>query len=284
MTVGALLAYLEYVRGVEGPVRRLMHLPIAAQRAAVIAERVFVLLDAPAEVHAPRHGLPARLRGEVELRGVTVRADDGRPILANVHLRVPAGAVCAVVGGSGAGKSTLGALIPRHLDPDEGVVLLDGCDARTYDLASLRAAVGVAPQDPLFLRESVIENVRVGRPGATDDAVRSALARARIAELADRTLQEGAGNLSGGQRQRLALARVYLQDPAILVLDEATTGLDPVLQRAMLADVLALRGRRTVILITHQMDLAARADLVAVLEDGRLQRYGPPGRVLGPAR
>jgi ABC-type multidrug transport system fused ATPase/permease subunit len=280
MTVGALLAYLEYVRGVEGPVRRLMHLPIQAQRAAVVAERVFWLLDAPADVRAPRHGVRAELRGEVEFRGVTVRSDDGRAILTDVSFRIPAGAVCAVVGGSGAGKSTLGALVPRYLDPDAGTVLLDGRDARTYDLASLRAAVAVAPQDPVFLRESVVENVRLGRPGATDAEVRAAMTRARIDDVAARTLQEGAGNLSGGQRQRLALARVYLQDPAVLVLDEATTGLDPALQRRILADLMGLRGRRTVILITHQMDVAGCADLVAVLQDGHLQRFGVPSAVL----
>jgi ATP-binding cassette subfamily B protein len=286
MTVGGLLAFLEYVRGVEGPVRRLMQLPIGAQRVAVVAERVFVLLDAPPDVVAPRHGRPAPLRGAIEFRGASVIGDDGQRILGDVSVSIPAGVRCAILGGSGAGKSTLAALIPRHLDPSEGSVLLDGHDVREYDLAALRAAVALVPQDPVFFRESVFANVWVGRPDAPADDVRAALHRAHADELCDathpegRTLREGGGNLSGGQRQRLALARAYLQDPVVLVLDEATSALDPQLQRAVLEDLFAAAGRRTVVFVTHQWDLAARADMVVVLEGGRLQRVGPPTRVL----
>ena len=289
MEVGDLLAFLEYVRGVEGPIRRLMHLPIGAQRVAVVAERVFDLLDRPVDVPAPpvRAAIPVTgLRGRIAFQGAGVRADDGRWILRDLNFEIPAGRLCAVVGGSGAGKSTLGALIPRHLDPDEGTVLIDGRDARTYDLGGLRAAVALLPQDPLFFRESVLDNVRLGRPEAADPEVRAALDRAHAADLltahrpGGRTLQEGGGNLSGGQRQRLALARAYLQDPRIYVLDEATSALDPQLQRRIMEDLLRLRGRATAVFITHQLELAARADLVALLRDGRLARFGPPGEVL----
>lgn len=289
MEVGDLLAFLEYVRGVEGPVRRLMHLPIGAQRVAVVAERVFELLDAPVDVPSPptRTALPtSNLRGQIRFQDAGVRTDDGRWILRHVTFEVPPGRICAVVGGSGAGKSTLGALIPRHLDPDEGQLLIDGQDARTYNLGGLRAAVGVLPQDPLFFRESVLDNVRLGLPEANDAEVRAALDRAHAADLltanrpGGRTLQEGGGNLSGGQRQRLALARAYLQDPQVYVLDEATSALDPQLQRRIVEDLLRLRGRATVVFITHQLDLAARADLCALLEDGRLVRFGPPAEVL----
>ena len=288
MTLGGLLAFLEYVRGVEGPVRRLMHLPISAQRVTVVAERVFALLDAPPDVAAPRHGRPARLRGAISFRGVAVRGDDGRPILQDVSLEIPAGARCALLGESGAGKSTLAALIPRYLDPQQGSVLLDGADAREYDLGQLRLAVALVPQDPVFFRETVLANVRLGREGASAAQAREALRRAHAEELCEaahpegRILHEGGGNLSGGQRQRVALARAYLQDPAILVLDEATSALDPRLQRAVLRDLFAAAGRRTVVFVTHQWELAACADLVVVLEGGRVQRVGPPSRVLPP--
>lgn len=286
MTLGGLLAFMEYVRGVEGPVRRLLHLPIGAQRVAVVAERVFTLLDAPVDVRAPRRGRPAQLRGRIELVGVGVLGDAGQELLQGVSLVIPAGARCALVGGSGAGKSTLAALLPRYLDPDRGSVRLDGVDAREYDLAGLRQAVALVPQDPVFFRENVLENVRLGRPGATDAQVREALRRAHAEELLEggpvggRVLGEGAGNLSGGQRQRLALARAHLQDPAILVLDEATSALDPELQRAVLREVFASARGRTVVFVTHQLDLAATADLVVVLGGGRIQRVGPPTRVL----
>ncbi len=294
MTVGGLLAFLEYVRGVEGPVRRLLHLPLGAQRVAVVAERVFQVVDAPPDVRRPRHGRPVRLQGAIQFRGVEVRGDDGGPILSGIDLGIPAGSFCAIVGGSGAGKSTLASLVARLMDPDAGCVLLDGVDAREYDLAALRAAVAVVPQDPVFFRESVLANVRLARPEASAAEVAAALRRARAEERLDgprgegRTLREAGGNLSGGQLQRLALARMYLQDPTIVVLDEVTSALDPRLGRAVLDEILAWRGRRTVLLITHQPDLAARADLVAVLAAGRLQASGPPMRALSaygrPAR
>jgi ABC-type bacteriocin/lantibiotic exporter with double-glycine peptidase domain len=301
MSVGALLAFMEYVRGLEVPVRRLMHLPIGAQRVAVVADRVYALLDRPVDVPGPRRGRSAaRLRGEVRLQGVTVRGDDGRPLLRDVSFTVPAGALCAVVGASGAGKSTLGVLVPRFIDPDAGQVLLDGVDARSYDLASLRQAVAYVPQDPIFFRDSVWENLVLARPEASAREVWQALQRARATDFlqaeALRTagaetaaappilglgLAEGAANLSGGQRQRLGLARGFLQGGRILVLDEVLSGLDPVLQREVFRGIAALRGRQTVLLITHQWDLARQADLVVLLAEGRLVRCGRPEAVLG---
>ena len=309
MSVGALLAFMEYVRGLEGPVRRLMHLPIGAQRVAVVADRVYALLDRPVDVPAPRRGHgTASLRGEVSFQGVTVRGDDGRAILREVRFTIPAGALCAVVGGSGAGKSTLGALVPRHIDPDGGAVLFDGVDARAYDLRALRSAVAHVPQDPIFLRDTLWENLLVARPGAPAADVWQALAHAHAADFlgsaqgrdqaAARSggsagatgdappalslrLAEGAANLSGGQRQRLGLARGFLQGGRVLVLDEVLSGLDPAMQREVFRDILDLRGRRTVLLITHQWDLARRADLVALLAEGRLVRFGRPAAVLG---
>lgn len=309
LTVGALLAFLEYVRGVEGPVRRLMHLPVGAQRVAVVADRVYSLLDRPPDVPAPRRGLPVRgARGEVAFAGVTVRGDDGRPILRDVTFTVPAGALCAVVGGSGAGKSTLAACVPRYIDPDEGAVLLDGVDLRRYDLRELRAAVALVPQEPVFFRDSLLANLLVARPdadlaqvwdalrraGATDFVAPAATGRADQGPLAadaggdgvpraplGAPLAEGAGNLSGGQRRRIGLARGFLQDGLVLVLDEVLTGLDPALAAQVFASIASLRGRRTVLLITHQWELARSADLAAVLAAGRLQRFGRPAAVLG---
>jgi ATP-binding cassette subfamily B protein len=282
LTVGGLLAFLEYVRGVEGPIRRLMQLPISAQRVAVVAERVFAFSDIPPEVVGPRRGRPARLRGEVELRGVDVRAEDGHALLSGINLRIPAGSFCVILGKSGAGKSTLASLLPRYLDPDRGVVLLDGVDARQYDLDGLRRRVALVPQDPVFVRESVVDNVRLACPSATPAQAVAAIRMAHAEELLEgregRVLHEAGGNLSGGQRQRLALARGYLQDPAVLVLDEATSALDPALARQVLSDLLALRGRRTLVWITHQEDLAQWADLVVRVEDGRVVSCGPPAR------
>lgn len=288
MTVGGLLAFFEYVRGVEGPVRRLMHLPIGLQRVAVMAERVFHIMDQPEDVPPPRRG---RKVGPVpcgfELRGVTVRGDDGQDLLRRVNLRIPPGSVCALVGPSGAGKSTLAALLPRLLDPVEGQVLLNGEDLRTYDLAALRLAVAYVPQEPVFFRESLFDNVRVGRPGASDAEVLEALGKAQATDFVrmegdsgSRVLFEAAGNLSGGQRQRLALARAYLQDAPALILDEPTSALDPRLRRRVLTACLRDRGRRTIVLVSHHPEEARMADVVVLLSDGAVRAVGPPERVL----
>ncbi len=286
MTVGGLLAFFEYVRGVEGPIRRLMHLPIGLQRVAVMAERVFHVTDEPEDVPAPRQGRTIHGRCGFELRDVTVVSDDHRPLLRNINARIPPGSVVALLGGSGAGKSTFAALLPRYIDPAVGAVYLNGVDLRSYDLSDLRSKVAVVPQDPVFFRESLVNNVRVGRPGASDEEVRRALQKAEtgdfvILEGNERFLHQAAANLSGGQRQRLALARAYLQDAPVLVLDEPTSALDPALRQRVLHGCLRDRGRKTIVLITHQPEDAWQADLVIVLSDGRIQAAGPPSKVLG---
>lgn len=345
MSVGALLAFMEYVRGLEGPVRRLMHLPIGAQRVAVVADRVYAVLDRPVDVVAPRHGRHVRHftgggPGALALRAVGVTGGaDGRPILRDLTVTLPAGALCAVVGGSGAGKSTFGALLPRLLDPDSGSVTLDGVDLREYDLRELRGAVAHVPQNPIFFRDTLLANLLLARPDASAAEVDDALERACCGDFLipaapssprgglrgitaaspstahhgpagspratgtpvsafegaspDRAgamrhplslrLSEGAGNLSGGQRQRLGLARGFLQGGCVLVLDEVLSGLDPVLQAKVFSQLTALRGQRTVVLITHQWELARRCDIVVLLAEGRLVRVGPPAQVLGRA-
>jgi ATP-binding cassette subfamily B protein len=291
MTVGALLAFLEYVRGLEGPVRRLMHLPVGAQRLAVVADRAFAVLDLPVDVVPPRRGRSARsVRGDLALRRAGVRGLEGRPILEDVTCAFPAGRLVAVVGPSGAGKSTLGALLPRLLDPDEGAVLLDGVDLRAYDLAELRAQVAYVPQEPVFFQDTLEANLRVARPEATEGEIWAALERAQATDFVARTpgpgltyrLAEGAANLSGGQRRRLGLARGLLQGGRVLVLDEALSGLDPRLAERVFAELRRLRGQVTVVLITHQWELARRADVAVLLEGGRVVRQGPPWEVLRP--
>jgi ABC-type multidrug transport system fused ATPase/permease subunit len=191
--------------------------------------------------------------------------------------------VVAIVGASGSGKSTLADLLTRQVDPDAGRVLLDGRDLRTLGLTELRGHVGLVEQDPFIFHTTVAENVRYARPDATDAEVARALEAAGLAPLvaampdkADTVVGERGRQLSAGERQRLAIARAFLADPAVLIMDEATGALDPSSETAVLDGYDRVMAGRTTLLITHRLDLARRAERVVVLHDGRISEDGPP--------
>ncbi|MBM4183961.1 MAG: ABC transporter ATP-binding protein [Gemmatimonadetes bacterium] len=239
--------------------------------------------------HAPRrrgdhHAHPPRARsGPRRLRGGEhrVRKRGGR---ASRHrLRGSDGEVVAIVGASGSGKSTLADLLTRRLDPDAGRILLDGHDLRSLRLADLRESVALVEADPFLFHTTLHDNVRYARPEATDADVERALRAAGLGELVASMPARGATvvgergkQLSTGERQRLALARAFLADPAVLILDEATGALDPATEAGVLDALEHLMTGRTTLLITHRLDLARRAGRVAVLEQGAIGEMGPP--------
>ena len=218
---------------------------------------------------------------------MTVDFGRGRPALCGLSLDVPAGASLGVVGPSGSGKSTLASLLLRLHEADGGRVLIDGIDVRDYTVASLRAQQAIVLQEPVLFAASVRENIRYGRPDATDEDVERAarLARAHgfITEVLggyDAVLGERGATLSGGQRQRLAIARAILRDPSVIILDEATTGLDPVNQRDVVRALATLCEGRTSVVISHDLDAVLDCDLVACLDQGRVVELGPPQELL----
>ena len=213
---------------------------------------------------------------------MSFRYNPDRWALRDVTLHVPAGKRVALVGASGAGKSTVGALVARFYDPTVGAVLLDGRDARECSLAWLREQVGVLLQDTILFSGTVADNIAYGR-NVSRDEVETAAAVAGAAEFItalpagyDTVLGPGGLGLSGGQRQRLGIARVLLRDPPVLILDEPTTGLDAASERRVLAGIASLMQGRTTLLITHSMTLARSADLVAVVDGGRVVEVGEP--------
>jgi ATP-binding cassette subfamily B protein len=284
MTLGTFVAFMAYQARLMGPIQGLMgiYTNMATARASLV--RVHTLLDtAPdvREVEAPAP-LPA-VEGRVSFEHARLDFGRGAEGLEDIHLEIPAGQVVAIVGASGSGKSTLADLLTRQVDPDAGRVLLDGRDLRTLGLTELRGHVGLVEQDPFIFHTTVAENVRYARPDATDAEVARALEAAGLAPLvaampdkADTVVGERGKQLSAGERQRLAIARAFLADPAVLIMDEATGSLDPSSETAVLDGYDRVMAGRTTLLITHRLDLARRAERVVVLHDGRISEDGPP--------
>ena len=284
MTLGTLVAFMAYQARLMTPVQGLMgiYTNLATARASLV--RVHEVLDAPPDVQEiPSPHRMHECRGEIRLDGVTFDFGRGVDGLTGVDLDIPAGQVIAIVGASGSGKSTLADLLERHLDPQEGSVLLDGVDVSTLSLEDVRRHISVVPQDPFIFHSSVADNVRYADPEASDTAVLEAIEGAglgmlleRLPDGVDTVVGERGRQLSAGERQRLAIARAFLAEPAVLVMDEATGALDPSSEAAVLDGYERVMKGRTTILITHRLDLARQADRVVVVDRGRIVEDGPP--------
>jgi len=284
MTLGTFVAFTAYQMRVTGPIQGLMgiYTNLATARASLV--RVHALLDATPDVREARD--PVRLprcEGRVELRGVRYGFGRGSEVLDGVEVTIPAGQRVAIVGASGSGKSTLADLLARHADPDEGSVLLDGHDLRALSLRDVRRHVGLIEQDPFIFHATVADNVRYARPDASDEEVRAALRAASLDRLVASMpaglltiVGERGKQLSAGERQRLAIARAFLADPAVIVMDEATGALDPRSETSVLEGYDALLRGRTTVIITHRRDLALQADRVIVIEHGEVVDDGTP--------
>jgi ATP-binding cassette subfamily B protein len=277
LTLGTLIAFTAYLGRATGPVQTLLGLYVAIERALVSLRRVADLQREPPAVITPAGPRPLPRRGGA-IRFERVRFGYGRtPVLIDADLEVAAGEKVGLIGLSGAGKSTLIDLLQRHYDPESGCILLDGIDLKALDLAELRRRVAVVAQDTLLLKGSLFDNVRYAAPDASEAAVREAARRAQIDDLAG-SLPDGYASdvgssgsaLSGGQRQRIAIARALLQDPLVLVLDEATSAVDQATEARIIQAIDALFGDRTRLLISHRPATLLGIDRLIELEDGRL--------------
>ena len=284
-TLGGLLAYRGYGRYFYGPIDDLVNINDLLQRAEASGRRIFQVLDAPEAIQQAPDAveLPLPARGEIAFEDVTFGYDPAWPILKGLNLHVRAGERVALLGSSGAGKSTLIGLLARTHDPQSGRVRLDGHDVRTLTLPSLRRAASVMQQDTFLFHDTVLENVRYARPDATPEEVQDALRVASALEFVDALpdgLQTMVGErgvkLSGGQRQRLAIARVLLARPAVLLLDEPTSAVDAESEASIVEALERLMRGRTALIITHRLSLARTADRVVVLDGGVVAEEGTP--------
>src|SRR6266704_6120202 len=247
------------------------------------------VLETEPRLREPRHPqeLDQPVRGEVQLENVRFGHEGDRPILDGLILELRAGESVALVGATGSGKSTVAGLLARLYDPDGGRVLLDGRDVRELRLADVRQAVALVFEETFLFTESVRENIRFGRPDADDEAVARAAALAGAAEFIaglpdgyETVLGERGFSLSGGQRQRIAIARAILADPAVLVLDDATSAVDATKEHEIRAALTTVMLGRTTLVIAHRPATIALADRVAVLEGGRIVEEGTHGELM----
>jgi ATP-binding cassette subfamily B protein len=285
MTPGELVQFVIYAIMVAAAVGALSEVWGELQRAAGATERLVELLGATDTVRDPDHpvALPRPLRGEIAFEdvGFAYPTRPGAAVLGGIGLHIRPGETVALVGPSGAGKTTILQLILRFYDPEAGRITLDGIDLRDMARADFRGAMALVPQDPVIFSTSARENIRFGRPDATDAeveaAARAAAAHDFIAGLPDgyaTVLGERGMLLSGGQRQRIAIARAILRDAPVLLLDEATSALDAESERAVQAAVERLAEGRTTIVVAHRLATVKRADRIVVFDRGRIVAQG----------
>jgi ATP-binding cassette subfamily B protein len=280
ITVGTVAAFVLYLNNLFEPIQQLSQIYNTVQSAGAALSKLFGLLDTRPSI-AERPGaidLPAR--GGLTVDDVSF-AYGKELVLRDVTLEIADGERLALVGPTGAGKSTLAKLIARFYDPRDGAVRLGGVDLRDATLQSLRERVVVVPQEGFLFTGTIRDNVRVGRPEATDGEVEDALSELGILERfkalpdgLETEVRERGSRLSAGERQLVSLARAGLADPSVLILDEATSNLDPGTERAVEMALEQLTERRTVIVVAHRLSTAARADRVAVVDAGRLVEVG----------
>jgi ATP-binding cassette subfamily B protein len=281
ISLGTFVAFSTYLSQLVGPVRNLAVVLTIGQQARAGVERVLELIDTGPTMEEGTKELPADAEASVEFDDVSFAYDEGRPVLDGFSLEMSPGETVALVGSSGSGKSTVSLLLPRFYDVTHGAVLVGGHDVRELTYHSLRAAIGLVPEDSFLFSDSVRANIAYGKPDATDEevlrATRAAQAHGFISALPDgydTKVGEQGLTLSGGQRQRIALARAILTDPRLLVLDDATSAVDARVEHEIHDALRGVMAGRTTLLIAHRRSTLGLADRIAVLDGGRLADIG----------
>jgi ATP-binding cassette subfamily B protein len=288
VTLGLVITFIAYVQRFNQPIQQIAVLWTNIQNAIAGAERIFTILDEkPAVVDKPEAKAMTEIKGRVEFDEVSHEYEEGVPVLKEVSFSAEQGQTIAIVGPTGAGKTTIINLLPRFYDVTHGSVKIDGVDVRDVTAESVRKQVGIVLQDTFLFSASVMDNIRFGRPDATDEEVYAAakLANAdtfidRLPEKYETVLGERGSGLSQGQRQLLSIARAALADPRILILDEATSSVDTRTERLIQKAFDALLKSRTSFVIAHRLSTIRNADTILVLKDGEIIERGKHNELL----
>lgn len=282
-SLGMMAVFYAMLAGLSDPARKLSEIFSRLQRGAAAADRIYQLVDRKPTIVNPQNPQPlGRHQVDLVFEHVNFQYQPSHQVLEDVNLRITAGESIAIVGPNGCGKSTLANLVPRFFDPTGGRVLLDGHDLRDVRLRELRGQIGLVTQETTLFDDTVLNNIRYGSPGATREQVIAAAERAHAHRFIEEKLEHGydtivgerGGRLSGGQRQRIALARAILRDPALLILDEATSQVDLESEQVIHKVLESFVRNRTTIIITHRLSTLALADRIVVMNGGRLLDVG----------
>jgi ATP-binding cassette subfamily B protein len=288
MSIGAIVAFVALVNRLFMPVSQLLTVHVDVAGSVALFERIFDYLDRPVEIEEKANALdlPA-VQGSVAYTGVSFAYEPGRPVLNEVSFEAKPGQMVALVGPSGAGKTTVTYLLPRLYDPSSGAIAIDGHDVRDLTLASLSRHIGVVTQETYLFHATVRENLRYGKPDATDAELEAAAKAAYIHDVIaampkgyDTQVGERGYRLSGGEKQRLAIARIILKDPRILVLDEATSSLDSRSERLIKEALEPLLKTRTSLVIAHRLSTILAADQILVMDQGQIAERGTHAELL----
>ncbi|RYB92404.1 ABC transporter ATP-binding protein [Nocardioides glacieisoli] len=289
MSLGDVQAFIQYSRQFTQPLTQVASMINLLQSGVASAERVFELLDAPEEVEE-EHGRAAAIEdahGEVRFEDVSFSYDPERPLISGLSLVAQPGSTVAIVGPTGAGKTTMVNLVMRFYDPQSGRILIDGVDITSIPRGALRSRIGMVLQDTWLFAGSIRDNIAYGRPGATEEQILEA-ARATFVDRFvhslpdgyDTVIDEDGSNLSAGERQLVTIARAFLSDPALLILDEATSSVDTRTELLLQQAMAALRSDRTSFVIAHRLSTIRDADLILVMEDGSIVEQGSHDELL----
>ena len=282
MLIGDILVFLAYLGMLYQPMSTFSQSAGVIQSASAQMKRVFEIVDSIPDIKDRPNAKPiAAVRGQIEFRDVFFRYEKERTVLREINLEARPGQVVAIVGRTGAGKTSMASLLLRFYDPFGGAIYLDGHDLRDLPLAWLRQQIGIVLQDPILFSGTIAENIAFGRPGASMEDIRAAARQAQADEFIagfpegyETVLGEKGVNLSGGQRQRLSIARAFLKNAPILILDEPTSSLDTQTEQALLASLRQLMRGRTTFIIAHRFSTVRHADLIVALENGTIVEQG----------
>ena len=282
LTLGTLVAFISYLQMFFKPIREISEKYNIMQSAMASTERIFEFMDIQDKVHEPENPkVPGRLKGHLIFDHVSFSYKPGRPVLKNVSFKVKPGETVAVVGATGAGKTTLVNLIERFYDPDSGTVFLDGIDLREWSTRELHKHIGICMQDVFIFARNVTDNISLGRKqihaGAIEKASREANALGFIERFKNgfqQEIGEGGATLSGGERQLLSFARALASEPTVLILDEATSSVDPETERFIQDAISRMSAKRTTLVVAHRLSTVRDADRILVMHKGQIREQG----------